>query len=142
MFRYLFVICDPFFNLTYLLNFFHVYLCIYVSMHLFTIKMSFASVHFATFLIYLNVFYLSTNLFFHSVFLVGLLILFTFEMRITKEHIQVEPGKPGAEVSKRKKNYTAKKEFAYRMRAKRPTSALPKPFLCCEPAFCCSMVVM
>ena len=28
--------------------------------------------------------------------------------------IQVEPGKPGAEVSK-KKNYKSKKEFAYRM---------------------------
>ena len=35
-----------------------------------------------------------------------------------------------------------KKEFAYRMRARRPTSAMPKPFLCCERAFCCSMVVM
>ena len=29
-------------------------------------------------------------------------------------HIQVEPGKPGAEVSK-KKTYKSKKEFAYRM---------------------------
>ncbi len=29
-------------------------------------------------------------------------------------YIQVEPGKPGAEVSK-KKNYKSKKEFAYRM---------------------------
>ena len=56
-------------------------------------------------------------------------------------YIQVEPGKPGAEVSK-KKNYKSKKEFAYRMCARRPTSAMPKPFLCCEPAFCCSMVVM
>ena len=28
--------------------------------------------------------------------------------------LQVEPGKPGAEVSK-KKNYKSKKEFAYRM---------------------------
>ena len=28
------------------------------------------------------------------------------------------------------------------MCARRPTSAMPKPFLCCEPAFCCSMVVM
>ena len=55
--------------------------------------------------------------------------------------LQVEPGKPGAEVSK-KKNYKSKKEFAYRMCARRPTSAMPKPFLCCEPAFCCSMVVM
>ena len=28
------------------------------------------------------------------------------------------------------------------MRARRPTSAMPKPFLCCERAFCCSMVLM
>ena len=28
------------------------------------------------------------------------------------------------------------------MCARRPTSATPKPFLCCERAFCCSMVVM
>ena len=28
------------------------------------------------------------------------------------------------------------------MRARRPTSAMPKPCLCCERAFCCSMVVM
>ena len=28
------------------------------------------------------------------------------------------------------------------MRARRPTSAMPKPFLCCERAFCRSMVVM
>ena len=42
----------------------------------------------------------------------------------------------------RKKDYIAKKEFAHRMCARRPTSAMPKPFLCCERAFCCSMVVM
>ena len=29
-------------------------------------------------------------------------------------YVQVEPGKPGAEVSK-KRNYKSKKEFAYRM---------------------------
>ena len=28
------------------------------------------------------------------------------------------------------------------MRARRPTSAMPRSFLCCERAFCCSMVVM
>ncbi len=49
--------------------------------------------------------------------------------------IQVEPGKPGAEVSKGKKNYTPKKEFAYRMCAGRPTSAMPKPRFLCAPAF-------
>ena len=39
-------------------------------------------------------------------------------------------------------NCIAKKEFAYRMSARKPTSAMPKPFLCCERAFCCSTVVM
>ena len=42
----------------------------------------------------------------------------------------------------KKKELYSKEEFAYRMCARRPTSAMPKPFLCCERAFCCSMVVM
>ena len=33
-------------------------------------------------------------------------------------------------------------KFAYRMCARSPTSAMPKSFLCCERAFCGSMVVM
>ena len=57
-------------------------------------------------------------------------------------NIQVVPGRVGGGSFRRKKNYIAKKEFAYRMCARRPTSAMPKPFLCCERAFCCSMVVM
>ena len=56
--------------------------------------------------------------------------------------IQVVPGRAGGGSFRRKKNYIAKKEFAYRLCARRPTSAMPKPFLCCERAFCCSMVVM
>ena len=56
--------------------------------------------------------------------------------------IQVVPGRAGGGSFTRKKNYIAKKEFAYRMCARRPTSAMPKPCLCCERAFCCSMVVM
>ena len=56
--------------------------------------------------------------------------------------LQVVPGRAGGGSFRRKKNYIAKKEFAYRMCARRPTSAMPKPFLCCDPAFCCSMVVM
>ena len=59
-----------------------------------------------------------------------------------KIHIQVVPGRAGGGSFRRKKTYIAKKEFAYRMCASRPTSAMPKPFLCCERAFCCSMVVM
>ena len=57
-------------------------------------------------------------------------------------YIQVVPGRAGGGSFRRKKNYIAKKEFAYRMCARRPTSAMPKPCLCCERAFCCSMVVM
>ena len=48
----------------------------------------------------------------------------------------------GRKFQKKKKWCIARKEFAYRMRARRPTSAMPKPFLCCERAFCCSMVLM
>ena len=59
-----------------------------------------------------------------------------------QSYIQVVPGRAGGGSFTRKKNYIAKKEFAYRMCARRPTSAMPKPCLCCERAFCCSMVVM
>ncbi len=48
----------------------------------------------------------------------------------------------GRKFQKKNKWCIARKEFAYRMRARRPTSAMPKPFLCCERAFCCSMVLM
>ena len=40
------------------------------------------------------------------------------------------------------KNYKQKKEFAYRMCARRRTSAMPKPSFLCAPAFSRSMVVM
>ena len=52
------------------------------------------------------------------------------------------PGQVGGGSFQKEKNYIAKKEFAYRMCARRPTSAMPKSFLCCERAFCRSMVVM
>ena len=55
--------------------------------------------------------------------------------------IPVVPGQAGGG-SFQEKNYIAQKEFAYKMCARRPTSAMPKSFLCCERAFCCSMVVM
>ena len=48
--------------------------------------------------------------------------------------LQVEPGKPGAEVSK-KKNYKSKTEIAYRMCTGWPTTAMPKPRLLSERAF-------
>ena len=51
-------------------------------------------------------------------------------------------GQAGGGSFNKEKKYIAKKEFAHRMCARRPTSAMPKPFLCCERAFCCSMVVM
>ena len=52
------------------------------------------------------------------------------------------PGQAGGGSFQKEKNYIAQKEFAYRMRARRPTSAMPKSCLCCERAFCRSMVVM
>ena len=55
--------------------------------------------------------------------------------------LQVEPGKPGAEVSKNK-NYKSKKVFAYRMCTGWPTTAMPKPSCLSERAFSRSMVVM
>ena len=42
----------------------------------------------------------------------------------------------------REKKYKPKKEFAYSMRARRPTSAMPKPSFLCERALGRSMVVM
>ena len=69
----------------------------------------------------------------------------TFEMTPSVYRLfflQVVPGRARGGSFRRKKNYIARKEFAYRMRTRRPTSAMPRPFLCCERAFCCSMVVM
>ena len=57
-------------------------------------------------------------------------------------YLPVVPGQAGGGSFQKEKNYIAKKEFAYRMCARRPTSAMPKSFLCCERAFCRSMVVM
>ena len=57
-------------------------------------------------------------------------------------YIPVVPGQAGGGSFQKGKNYIAQKEFAYRMCARRPTSAMPKSFLCCERAFCRSMVVM
>ena len=56
--------------------------------------------------------------------------------------LPVVPGQAGGGSFQKEKNYIAQKEFAYRMCARRPTSAMPKSFLCCERAFCRSMVVM
>ena len=56
--------------------------------------------------------------------------------------VPVVPGQAGGGSFQKEKNYIAQKEFAYRMCARRPTSAMPKSFLCCERAFCRSMVVM
>ena len=57
-------------------------------------------------------------------------------------YIPVVPGQAGGGSFQKEKNYIAQKEFAYRMCAGRPTSAMPKSFLGCERAFCRSMVVM
>ena len=68
-------------------------------------------------------------------------IIYSTEIYTHTYNIQVEPGKPGAEVSK-KKNYKSKKEFAYRMCTGWPTTAMPKPSFLSERAFSRSMVVM
>ena len=54
----------------------------------------------------------------------------------------VVPGRAGGGSFRRKRTIKAKKEFAYRMCARRRTSAMPKPSFLCAPAFSRSMVVM
>ena len=49
--------------------------------------------------------------------------------------VPVVPGQAGGGSFQKEKNYIAQKDFAYRMCARRPTSAMPKSFLCCERAF-------
>ena len=56
--------------------------------------------------------------------------------------IQVVPGRAGGGSFKRKKNYIAKKEFAYRMCARWPTIAMSKLFLGFERSFCRCRAVM
>ena len=54
---------------------------------------------------------------------------------ITAIRLPVVPGQAGGGSFQKEKNYIAKKEFAYRMCARRPTSAMPKSFLClCSPS--------
>ena len=51
------------------------------------------------------------------------------------QSLPVVPGQAGGGSFQKEKNYIAKKEFAYRMCARRPTSAMPKSFLClCSPS--------
>ena len=73
------------------------------------------------------------------VFVCGVLYLIVRLEGFTHISIQVEPGKPGAEVSK-KKNYKSKKEFAYRMCTGWPTTAMPKPFHGCGVLTCFDVV--
>ena len=80
-------------------------------------------------------YYSSTSLYYK-------VLLHYYSVLHSTTRVQVVPGRAGGGSFRRKKNYIANKEFAYRMCARRPTSAMPKPFLCCELAFCCSMVVM
>ena len=55
--------------------------------------------------------------------------------------LPVAPGQAGGGSFQKEKNYIAKKEFAYRMRARRPTSAMPQIISLLALPFCCSMVV-
>ena len=57
-------------------------------------------------------------------------------------HLQVVPGRAGGGSFRRKKNYIAKKEFAYRMCARWQTIAMSKLFLGFERSFCRCMAVM
>ena len=74
---------------------------------------------------------------------IGILVMSNYSNNhiIDSWRLQVEPGKPGAEVSKNK-NYKSKKEFAYRMCTGWPTTAMPKPSFLSERAVSRSMVVM
>ena len=65
-----------------------------------------------------------------------------FPQRLVACFIQLVPGRAGGGSFKRQKNYKAKKELAYRMCARRRTSAMPKPSFLCEGAFSRSLVVM
>ena len=56
--------------------------------------------------------------------------------------LQVVPGRAGGGSFKRKKNYIAKKEFAYRMCARWPTIAMSKFLFGFERSFCRCMAVM
>ena len=69
-------------------------------------------------------------------------ILYVNVQYVYYKNIPVVPGQAGGGSFQKEKNYITQKEFAYRMCARRPTSAMPKSFLCCERAFCRSMVVM
>ena len=60
----------------------------------------------------------------------------------TVYRIQVVPGRAGGGSFKRKKNYIAKKEFAYRMCARWPTIAMSKLFFRFERSFCRCMAAM
>ena len=57
-------------------------------------------------------------------------------------YIQVVPGRAGGGSFRRKKNYIAKKEFAYRMCARWPTIAMSKLFFGFEQSFGRCMAVM
>ena len=57
-------------------------------------------------------------------------------------YIQVVPGRAGGGSFRRKKNYIAKKEFAYRMCARWPTIAMSKLFFGFERSFGRCMAVM
>ena len=56
-------------------------------------------------------------------------------LKLNQYAVPVVPGQAGGGSFQKEKNYIAKKEFAYRMCARRPTSAMPKSFLClCSPS--------
>ena len=65
----------------------------------------------------------------------GCLRLPNWKSKTYSMSLPVVPGQAGGGSFQKEKNYIAKKEFAYRMCARRPTSAMPKSFLClCSPS--------
>ena len=90
---------------------------------------------------YLNATWNYWNFFLHSYFSKTLSQCFLHAA--AKFHICTSrAGQAGGGSFKRGNNYKPKKDFAYRMCARRPTSAMPKPSFLCERAFSRSMVVM
>ena len=71
-----------------------------------------------------------------------LLLLLLLLLPLLLSKLQVVPGRAGGGSFKRKKNYIAKKEFAYRMCARWLSIAMSKLFFRFERSFCRCMAVM
>ena len=76
----------------------------------------------------------SSDFIFFWLYFISLLFI-CFSILHIVGNLPVVPGQAGGGSFQKEKNYKAKKEFAYRMCARRPNSAMPKSFLClCSPS--------